>query len=1245
MIRPVGEEPVHPVGEPAPASSPPISDLSNALRRLRASAKAQLVLQRLGLIVAMLLGAAVVVGLLDYWLRLPMALRLVFWVGLVAPALWTAYRRVVPALSFTPTLTEVALRVEHSPAGRKAGLEGVLASGLELASARRDQSDLSDALRAGAVAQAARRFGTLPRWTNFLDSRELSKTLLALCAVGVPVLALSLAAPLYARVGWARVATPWASVSWPKRTAIVAVSQPIAHAIDAPLPLRAVLTRAPAGQAPDIAAEYRVVVDGQAGPWRRALLTSQQRAITVEMPGGAPPASGTLYERLLDTTSLVGASRGSTVALEYAFHTDDDSTEMWRTLLIEPPALVGATAEVTPPEYAHALIGAASPFASGTRDLGPGRDERAALGPILAGSRVTLTITLNKTLPSPSAEGLTAWAAATMPGLESQASLHATFTDRAWVVTFEPGESFRLPVVLTDSFGIHASDEAAFRFEVVADRPAAAAMIDPIADEAVLATAVVPVTAEGRDDVALAWTALTSQVAKIPANSAGAAPEATDPPAEVVRTLPTQADAATRLSLRAGSVIDLGTRSLAAGDEVWLRATSMDVLAASSGAAASESAIRRLRIIGESEFIEQVRAELTGVREAAKRLAGDQARLGQRLSAAAEDADAATPQAAAQQSLGQRLTPMGDVLRRLAQRVERNNLADRAMSGLLEDAAMHVDTAGSQSDNAAKELDALTQTAASPEARAAAAKGAGEAQAAVEEELSALANLLDRGQDSWALRRELEKLLTEQRQLRAQTQAAGEGTRGLAAENLTQAQREDMERLARRQQDAARRSDALVESLQQRANALRAGDPAQADAMQAAAARAQREQLGDAQRRAGEQIQKNQTAQATQLQEQAEQAIENVLEELDKAESKQEEALRRLLADLAESIEMLVATQDRELKRLAEAVAGVVPSDLDAGMIALNQNTLSVRDKAEEGARGAAKLLALLGAAAEAQGEGVASLRATDFAVAETHERTSLQKLTDALGEARKLEDDAQERDAAEKRAELRKVYTESLEAQAGILAETKPLLGEELTRKQRSEARAIGDQQLLLREQLSQMRSQTQDIADAVLFSFAHDRLDEAMASAAAPLREGQSPAIVGFHQNSALRTLQALVKALAEEPKDSDFREEEGSGDGGGGGGGGQAPPLVPPIAELKLLRALQAEAGELTRALSDAGTAADAAQLRAASKLQREIAKRAQQLLERLNEENTPPDGGPEVLPEPGVTPEEPDGGATP
>src|SRR5262249_2132296 len=107
----------------------------------------------------------------------------------------------------------------------------------------------------------------------------------------------------------------------------------------------------------------------------------------------------------------------------------------------------------------------------------------------------------------------------------------------------------------------------------------------------------------------------------------------------------------------------------------------------------------------------------------------------------------------------------------------------------------------------------------------------------------------------------------------------------------------------------------------------------------------------------------------------------------------------------------------------------------------------------------------------------------------------------------------------------------------------------------------------------------------------------------------------------------------------KDDQFRDEQDQGGNQGGGQQNGRPRIIPPAAELKLLRQMQAEALALTKEAegADAGLKSDAST--EAGKVQEELARRDAEMLRKLQQgAGRPPPGGDE----PGGGEERPGGG---
>lgn len=1198
-----------------------IEPLTRQLIRLRRAAKRRLLFQAVGFIAAAVIAGVIAAGFLDFVLRLPWGVRAVMLaIGLTFVAL-AAWRLVPPAWRFRPALRELALRLERSEHGAKAGLSGVVASGLDLAK-QRLESDRERRLVRVAVEEAVAKLRGISVKAVLLDAGRTRKVAGMVLGAAALTGTMFLAWPELSGIGAKRILTPWVKASWPKRTGVVDANTVAAHPTTSALPLRALMVKSnkPAGRA-DIEATYRILVDGKAGPDQKTLLTWQSRRATVVSADGRT-LEGELYERLIEPSALSSvASATKKVELEYAFRTDDDSTEWARVVLVEPPSIRQANARITPPDYASGVLGEDSMFVHGEKELGTGFDDRASISPVLMGSKISLTLELNKTIPSPvdapggSAETL-AFLRSSLIGFDDAQSSQVRFEPSRWTIEWTLRRSSKMGVVLIDNYGIRANEQPVFRFDAAEDRSPTITVVQPAQDEHVLPTAVIDAAAEARDDVAIASLSLQKQLARPAAGSVGAAPEVIGS-AEIVSGGEVRWEPGKdRLKARTGGVVEIAAMEARPGDEVWLTGVATDSYNLSEEPRAEvRSTVRRLRIISESELVEQVRMELSGVRDAAIRLEQEQSKLSGMRQRAVSSPDEAATQEQRQNSLTERLGPLDDVVKRLMGRIERNRLDDPSLTALLDDAGELLEEAARQSESASDQLEQLSRHNASDEARQRQAEAVEKSQEKVEQALTELASMLDQGQDSWAVRRAIEKLIAEQRRLESQTASAGEGTQGRESRELSQEQRDELDRLSRRQEEMAQRTGSAVESLEQRGKQLEQADPGQSKAMRQAADRARREQIEQTQREAAQEMRENKTASAESKQRQATRALEEMLEDLDRVQTERDQALRRLLAELSDSIRRLAERQAVELDLLARGMSQTGLEGLDRSMIQLHQDTLAVGDRVREQMPRAVRLTELMSAAAEAQSAAITALRLNpvDGADADENERISLARLREAVAEIEKLEAEAEQRDTDRKRAELLKQYRLALEEQAAVIAETMPYIGKQPDRKDRNTLRALGARETALKEKLAEMRSRTEELSEAKLFDFAHQRLDSALRSAAKSLGEGSTSENVAIDEATAFRVLQSLVEALRDAgKKKDDFQEDDQSGGGGDGSGGNGNQPLVPPIAELKLLRMMQAEAAELTRAAEERGSGATEA-----GTLQRDLAELGRGLLEKLKE----------------------------
>lgn len=1271
-----------------PTHSSPASQIAAWLHRVRTTAWAMLVAQRLGWLLAIVLLAVLIGGVLDYFLRAPGWLRSLGLVGAAGTLGYALWAWLAPAWRFKPSLTEIALRVERldqqrgsssTPSDARPALRGVLASGFELGTNDANTDAASRRGLAAPVVEAAAQAVETIRPHEVFSTRPTLRAIGGLSMVLMAAIALFGARPDLVQIGAVRMLLPWAGAEWPKRTQIVDATQVRYHPLGSALALRAALVQSDlATDDAKITVRYRLITAGSPGPWRSASLNRQNQQVNVlgvDALGGPATLTGTLFDRLIEPTGLVPASGRSTPSasevgeLEYSFESFDDQTAPARVMLVEPPSLERAQATITLPGYAARVLGAPDAERSGTgasdalvqtHDLGAGSDDRAAPAPILAGSRVSVKLEFNKPLEIPagigSGAGAAEWLSATLgpdiaalfaPGAAKQPPT-LVGSGTTWTLSWQHWETVRMLVRPTDEFRIASTEEAVFRFDVLKDNPPSATVTQPMEDKSVLPTAVVNLEAEGRDDVAMKSIALERQLARR-AKSEGSVAEAVGETTEISSVSAT-AEAPAKPGevptppkrLVTQSALDLSTiPGLQPGDEIWITGVATDAFELSGETHEPvRSSVRKLRILSREQLVEQIWSDLGTVRRTAIKIDEDQRELSQSApKPGPEGEDQSRRAERGQAALSERLSRQNQSIRELQERVRENALPDAAIGEVLKQAGEMLSRAGQQSGASSQKLgEAAQQQAtenASPEAGKPQLEEAQKAQESVRNELADLIDMLDQGEDTFASKRAIERIIEQQKGLQQRTGEAGQKTAGKTEQQLSPEQKQELGEVAQQQEALSEDLRDAVRKMLDRTEKLSKTDPAAAQAMQQAARRAQRSQTAEKMQQAAQQARQNQTNTAQQQQQQAIDDLQNVLNELNQAQKNRDEVLRRVLASLIESIEGLIRQQEINLAALKDAEPAGAPAvaALEPGMVQLHTNTLGVMNESSDGPREAAPALDELEKASQSMALSIPELRQSSAANARKHETDALAALNAALEAARKVDQGAQDRQNARKRAELRGKYEEALKAQISIRDSSQGLVGAEDNRRNKASARMLAQEQAQLKDTLDKLRQDVKEVASAAVFNFAHDRLGELMFSASDALAQGLPDDAVIRAQTSAARLLKSLADALNDRKKPDDpFRTPEQGG--GGGGSGGQPPPVVPPAAELVLLRLMQQEALDLSRGAAEAKRP-DAKLVGEAAKLQQSLSDQGQALLKKLTER-----GGPEGAPKPTMKPANPD-----
>ena len=1202
------------------------------LEKIRRRSRTMLLTQRVSVIVAWIVGLIIALIVMDFLLRLPGAPRMFLLVGGLLVFGLSVWRYLRPALLFRPGLTELALRAERtfpSVAGR-------LASSVEFAAAGLDKTN---PLAARTIMETERRLAgeKLSRVVKTDRTWRATGALLGILAIAV---ACTIANPAAAQTGLTRLFAPFGSTEWPARTGVVSLMNEVVpgarvHPRGQALPLRAKVTR---GEGIRVVARYRLRTDGRFGRWQRIVLTHQ---------------GDDVHERLVDTTAD---------QIELYFETRDARTKRERIILAAPPAVRRASLIITPPSYAAAW------FSTLEFDLGPGLDERAITEtPALRGSEVTLELELNKPISFPRDDDALRRTLGWGEGDVPRCTVDARQPDR-WTLRWRLEETRRLDLHLVDEYGLGNTERIAYRIDAVDDRLPTVTIMEPESDEPVLPTAVVPLRAEARDDVAVSIMGLEASV-----HRSGA-----EPP--VGETPPWQRSE--RTSGPAGTLaaeLDLATLAPVEGDVILVRGTASDVFEI-DGVRHPEvrSPPRRLRIISELELARRFRRELGTVRQNAIRIEARQAEL-------EDDVIIDGPQPGIQRTqaqIAERIAAQRDSIDRVTERMRMNRLDDEQLRTLLQQAGDMLDFAGRAANRAVEAIeqrqkqvrdsadmaapagdtprpgeprgsrddepdDALEKDPGAdvdgldvlqalrdlvgPEP-ADADRSIVDAQREVRQELVDLISLLDRDEDTWVAMRRLEELLSMQSELQAETAQVGRRTLGRPWQELTAGEQEQLKRMAERQDELAEEARKIIDDLRRRAEELEDADPRGAAAMRSAADSGEQRELSRDMDDASQRVEQNQMQTAQKAQESARRTLQQMLSDMHESTRANAQELLRRLASLIESIDRLITVQENELDALDRSTASGEFSGRDRSMIRLAQNTQSVAAEARAAGQESRRIARLLDRAADAQGAAVLGLRAdpTDADRARTAEDRSLELLQEARSLAEQLEEAVELQELMRRRGEIITAYREFAERESALRGKTLELLGRpSIDRRGLIEARALGRVQDEIRTGLDDLRVTTPELLEAPVFTHVHGRIDRWARQVTETLRDGGMVGKVGMaevvtdRQRLIADSIGRIIDALEDliTPPDK-FAGGQGQGNQAGSG---RPPPLIPPIAELMLLRGIQEQVYEQTRDLDGRRgieSGERASRFAELGEDQRDLLRLGQEMAEALQEESPVP-----------------------
>lgn len=519
----------------------------------------------------------------------------------------------------------------------------------------------------------------------------------------------------------------------------------------------------------------------------------------------------------------------------------------------------------------------------------------------------------------------------------------------------------------------------------------------------------------------------------------------------------------------------------------------------------------------------------------------------------------------------------------------------------------------------------------------------------VEKTLNDLLARLEPFASTAEIKGEAKAILQEQKRLAEEVERKQEerGFIGKELEELSKPQKAELERLKEDQHRLEERLNQLMGKMrqvqQERAKDNRDSDTAKE--LEEALDFARQKGLVSQMERAREQIERNALVKAGETQRENLKDLENFVKKLEDRRAAELDRLAKKLREEQKRLEELTDEMERLQKKAEEAAKIADPKQREEELKKLAKRQAELKKQAEEVAERLSRLgqrragQALAGAAEQMelsrkqmeQGENPGE-----------QQEEALDRLDEAQREVERARQEAEEELAREQMAKLAEIIKGYRDRQERLVAEADDVQREVLQRKgwsrgMLSALSKLGERQTELADEMAAKAKER--LAGAQVFGRTMQKAADAMKRAADRIAERRDAAVKAPEdvsmdaeavrsQKEALRRLDQLLDALKPESGMA-ARQPGGNNDGGQGDGGamrGGDGDGLPPLAQLKLLRAMQAEINQRLEAFTKQHpdgaklNEKDQAELQGIRKDQQEIAD----LLEELTRP-AEPEGG--------------------
>ena len=512
----------------------------------------------------------------------------------------------------------------------------------------------------------------------------------------------------------------------------------------------------------------------------------------------------------------------------------------------------------------------------------------------------------------------------------------------------------------------------------------------------------------------------------------------------------------------------------------------------------------------------------------------------------------------------------------------------------------------------------------------------------VEKTLSEMLKDLEPWSSTREIKGESRALLEEQRKLSDDVKAMSDQV-GDKPEKLTPEQKARLDSAAAAQQKLAERTQQLMEKMKRLAEERRKeGDDSTAQELEQARARGMKADIADKMKAAREKLGANQLGSAGEEQKQALAGLEKLVKNL---EDRREAELDRLIKKQREAeraLEKLTEDQDELRKKIKEAASEKDPKKREEELKRLARRQAELQKKAEEVAKKLSRLRAeragqSVAQAAKQMEEAVRRLERGE--ASEDKQDEALDRLDEAQEDLEKARGNNEEELAREQLAKVADVLKRLKERQDRLVGETERLHKEALEAKgwTRGLKQSLSGYALAQEGLGHECKSLAdRDLTAAPVFARLLRKAAESMQKAAEELTrhfdkvkgelEDTSAPIEGQRfQKLAQHRLQQILDALKID-EGASIRPAGAQKPADGSSGSRPMGDGIPPLAQLKLLRALQAEVNARTKEFATKHpdekklTPAEKKELEAIRREQREVAE----LVEEYTRKPLPKDG---------------------